>query len=65
MSRLLNDLVDYSQMEVGNISLEKSYFNIKNEISYLIKAFEIQSKLSKNQFSFSKNIYLTCNKQLL
>lgn len=53
MSRLLNDLVDYTQIEVGNITLEKSYFNIKNEIALLIKAFEIQTKLSKNQFSFS------------
>lgn len=53
MIRLLNDLVDYTQVEVGNIVLEKKSFHLKNEIALLIKAFDIQSKVSKNQFSFS------------
>lgn len=52
MNRLLDDLVDYTRIEMGGITLEKAKFNLRNEIEYLKKAYEIQSKASKNTFTF-------------
>jgi len=50
MNRLLDDLVDYTKIELDGIVLEDIPFNIKKEVGYIVKGFEIQSK---NNFSYS------------
>jgi len=50
MSRLLDDLVDYTKIELDGIELENIVFNIKNEVRYIVKGFGLQSK---NTFSYS------------
>ncbi|OYT15294.1 MAG: hypothetical protein B7C24_13795 [Bacteroidetes bacterium 4572_77] len=50
MNRLLDDLVDFSQMEIERISLENKPFNIRKEIRYMVDAFSISHKKSNNKF---------------
>jgi len=50
MYRLLDDLVDYTKAEVGEIELERKDFHLKEEVEILLKSGKIQSKLSGNTF---------------
>lgn len=50
MSHLLNDLVDYSKIEMGKIELDRSHFNLKEELDIIIKSFELQNPANKNIF---------------
>ncbi len=42
--RVLNDILDYSKIEAGKISLEKSYFSVKNTIDEVINLFQVGAK---------------------
>lgn len=50
MTRLLNDLVDYSKIEMGQIELDRSHFNLKEELGLIIKSYEIQNSVHHNKF---------------
>lgn len=50
MTRLLNDLVDYSKIEMGQIELDRSHFNLKEELGLIIKSYELQNPAHKNNF---------------
>ncbi len=50
MSRLLNDLVDYSKIEMGQIELDRSHFNLKKDLELMIKSYEIQNTTNNNRF---------------
>ena len=52
MSRLLDDLVDFSKMEVETIELESRKFNLREEIKHIIQAFQTSSHISKNKYSY-------------
>jgi len=52
MYRLLDDLVDYTKAEVGEIILEHVLFDIKKEIKLLMDSSNIQAKLSGNTFNY-------------
>lgn len=55
MNRLLLDLVDYSKIETGHLSLEKVKFNIRKEIELIVESFRFQTNISNNTFDFSIN----------
>lgn len=42
--RVLNDILDYSKIEAGKISLENASFNVRNTIDEVINLFEIGAK---------------------
>lgn len=53
MTRLLNDLVDYSKIELGQVELDRSYFNLKKELDLIIKSYELQNPANKNIFTLN------------
>jgi signal transduction histidine kinase len=53
MNRLLNDLIDYSKIESGYIVLDKTQFNLQEEIDLIVQSFKFQTNISNNNFEFS------------
>jgi signal transduction histidine kinase/CheY-like chemotaxis protein len=53
LHKLLNDILDLSRIEANKINIEKSFFNLHEELKKLIKSHQVQAKQNNNRLVLS------------
>jgi len=54
--KLINDIIDLSKLEVGELKLDIEYFNIKNLLTDIYQSFSFNNKIINNKIKFKINI---------